>query len=252
MTTAPADGRDGEIDAGELARFTTLADEWWNPQGPYAPLHRLTPVRVAYIRRNIERRHGRDPRSLRPFEGLSVLDVGCGGGLLSEPLARLGAAVTGIEPAEESIAAARAHAAEGGLAIAYRAATAGTLAAAGESFDIVIASEVIEHVPDPSRFVATLARLVKPDGIVMISTLNRTLKALALAVVGAEYVLRWVPRGTHNWSKFVTPRELEGYARTAGLRRTDVRGMIFNPLSGEWRLGRDTDVNYWLTAEKVG
>jgi 2-polyprenyl-6-hydroxyphenyl methylase/3-demethylubiquinone-9 3-methyltransferase len=252
MTTASSGGRGSETDAAELARFAALAEEWWNPRGPYAPLHRLTPVRIAYIRSQIERRHSRDPRSLRPFEGLSVLDVGCGGGLLSEPLARLGATVIGIEPAEESLAVARAHAAACGLDIAYRTATAGALADAGERFDVVIASEVIEHVPDPARFVATLGRLAKPGGLVMLSTLNRTLKALALAVVGAEYVLRWVPRGTHDWSKFVTPRELERYARGAGLRRTDVRGMIFNPLSGEWRLGRDTDVNYWLTAEKAG
>jgi 2-polyprenyl-6-hydroxyphenyl methylase/3-demethylubiquinone-9 3-methyltransferase len=240
----------GEFDAAEVARFAALADEWWNPRGPYAPLHALTPTRMAYIRGRIVDRYALDPRALRPFAGLAVLDVGCGGGLLSEPLARLGAAVTGIEPTGESIAVARAHAEEAGLAIDFRAETAGALAAAGESFDVVIASEVIEHVPDPAAFVATLAHLARPGGLVMLSTLNRTLKALALAVVGAEYVLRWVPRGTHDWTKFVTPRELERHAARAGLKTTDVRGMVFNPLTGTWRLGRDTDVNYWLTAEK--
>ncbi|HVV94764.1 MAG TPA: bifunctional 2-polyprenyl-6-hydroxyphenol methylase/3-demethylubiquinol 3-O-methyltransferase UbiG, partial [Hyphomicrobiales bacterium] len=192
----PAAGQ-GEVDPDEVARFAALAEEWWDPRGPYAPLHKLTPTRVAYVRDRLARRHGRDVRSLRSLEGLAILDVGCGGGLLAEPLARLGAAVTGIDPAEESIAVARAHAGEAGLAVDFRATTAGALASAGARFDAVIASEVIEHVPDPEAFVATLATLARPGGLVMISTLNRTLRALALAVVGAEYVLRWVPRGTH-------------------------------------------------------
>jgi 2-polyprenyl-6-hydroxyphenyl methylase/3-demethylubiquinone-9 3-methyltransferase len=241
----------GEVDPAEVDRFAALAAEWWDPRGPYAPLHKLTPTRIAYVRDRLVRRHGRDARSLRSLDGLAILDVGCGGGLLAEPLARLGAAVTGIDPAEESIAVARAHAEEAGLAIDYRTATARALAEAGEQFDAVIASEVIEHVPDAEAFVATLARLARPGGLVLVSTLNRTLRALALAVVGAEYVLRWVPRGTHDWSKFVTPNELQDHAEAAGLRPIDVRGMVYDPLRGTWRLSAgDVAINYWLTAEK--
>jgi 2-polyprenyl-6-hydroxyphenyl methylase/3-demethylubiquinone-9 3-methyltransferase len=242
--------QDGEVDPSEVARFAALAGEWWNPRGPYAPLHKLTPTRTAYVRDRLVRRHGRDARALRSLAGLVVLDVGCGGGLLSEPLTRLGAAVTGIEPAAESIAVARAHAEEAGLAIDYRVATASELAAAGQRFDAVIASEVIEHVPEPEEFVATRAALARPGGLVMISTQNRTLRALALAVVGAEYVLRWVPRGTHDWSKFVTPEELEDAAEATGLRAIDFRGMTLDPLKREWRLTRDLAINYWMTAEK--
>jgi 2-polyprenyl-6-hydroxyphenyl methylase/3-demethylubiquinone-9 3-methyltransferase len=241
----------GEVDPAEVARFAALAEEWWDPRGPYAPLHQLTPTRVAYVRDRLVRRFGRDARSLRSLHGLGILDVGCGGGLLAEPLARLGATVTAIDPAEESIAVARAHAEEAGLAVDYRAATAGALAAAGETFDAVIASEVVEHVPEPDVFVATLASLARPGGLVLISTLNRTLRALGLAVIGAEYLLRWVPRGTHDWSKFITPEELMDHAEAAGLRPIDVRGTVFDPLRGSWRLSvTDVAINYWLTAEK--
>lgn len=240
----------GSVNEEEVARFAALAGEWWNPDGPYGPLHRLTPARVEYVRDRLAERFGRDTKALRSLRDLTLLDVGCGGGILAEPLARLGANVTGIEPAHESIEAAKAHSAEGGLSIDYRAASAEDLLAEGRQFDAVIASEVIEHVDDPAGFVRTLAGLARPGGLVLFSTLNRTLKSYALAIVGAEYVLRWIPAGTHDWNKFVTPDELRGHCTAAGLDVSDVTGMIFDPLRGAWRLGRDSGVNYWLAAEK--
>ena len=228
--TAMNDGHErGSVDEREVARFAATAAEWWNPRGPYAPLHRLNPVRVAYIRDRLCERFDRDPRSLKSLDGLSVLDVGCGGGILAEPLTRLGARVTGIEPAVESVAVARIHAERAGLDIDYRVATAEKLLAAGESFDVVIASEVVEHVTDPAAFVATLAGLAKPGGVVLLSTLNRTLKSFALAIVGAEYVLRWVPPGTHDWRKFITPRELRRLTRAAGPRTARPVGNDLRP-----------------------
>ncbi len=238
------------VDQDEVARFAALADEWWNPKGPYAPLHKLTPIRVEYVRDRLAEKFGRDTRSLKSLKDLALLDVGCGGGILSEPLSRLGAKVTAIEPASESIAVAKAHAGEAGLEIDYRAATAEELLAEGKTFDAVIASEVIEHVTDPAAFVKTLAGLAKPGGLVLFSTLNRTLKSFALAIVGAEYVLRWIPTGTHDWKKFVTPDELKAQCRDAGLDVADVTGMMYDPLRDAWRLGRDSGVNYWLTAER--
>jgi 2-polyprenyl-6-hydroxyphenyl methylase/3-demethylubiquinone-9 3-methyltransferase len=241
----------GSVDQEEVARFAATAAEWWNPRGPYAPLHKLTPVRVEYLRDALARRFARDVTDLRSLQGVTILDVGCGGGILSEPLARLGAEVTGIEPAPESIAIAKAHATASGLAITYRAATAEDLLAEGRRFDAVIASEVIEHVSDPRAFVRTLAGLARPGGLVLISTLNRTPKSFALAIVGAEYVLRWVPTGTHDWRKFVTPTELRRHVGAAGLRAENVTGMVYNPLRDDWRLSTDTGVNYWLTAAKA-
>jgi 2-polyprenyl-6-hydroxyphenyl methylase / 3-demethylubiquinone-9 3-methyltransferase len=243
-------GTVGSVDSEEVARFAATAEEWWNPRGPYAPLHRLNPARLTYIRDRLCDHFSRDPKSIRSLKGLTILDVGCGGGILSEPLARLGAKVTGIEPAEESIEIAKAHAKDGGLKIDYRSTTAEDVLAGGESFDVVIASEVIEHVSDPAAFVRTLSGLAKPGGLVLFSTLNRTLKSYALAIVGAEYILRWVPPKTHDWQKFVTPGELRRFVRSAGLNVSDVSGMIYDPLRGEWRLGPDTDVNYWLTATR--
>jgi 2-polyprenyl-6-hydroxyphenyl methylase / 3-demethylubiquinone-9 3-methyltransferase len=243
-------GVSGSVNQEEVARFAALADQWWNPKGPYAPLHKLTPARVEYVRDRLAERFARDVSNLKSLKGLNLLDVGCGGGILSEPLARLGASVTGIEPAAESIAAATTHAEQAGLEIAYRAASAEELLAEGLSFDAVIASEVIEHVDDPAGFVRTLSGLARPGGLVLISTLNRTLKSFALAIVGAEYVLRWIPAGTHDWQKFVTPDELTSFCKAAGLDVSDVTGMIFDPLRDRWRLGRDSGCNYWLAAEK--
>ncbi|MGQ4275360.1 bifunctional 2-polyprenyl-6-hydroxyphenol methylase/3-demethylubiquinol 3-O-methyltransferase UbiG [Terrihabitans sp. B22-R8] len=239
------------VDGEEVARFAASAAEWWNPKGPYAPLHKLTPSRIAYVRDRLCARFERDPKSLKSLAGLTALDVGCGGGILCEPLARLGANVTGVEPAEESIAVARAHAEAAGLAIDYQARPAEDLVAKGHTFDVVIASEVIEHVTDPAGFVKTLARLARPGGLVLVSTINRTAKSYALAIVGAEYVLRWVPRGTHDWKRFVRPSELRLHCRAAGLRPGDETGMVYDPLRDEWRLApTDISVNYWLSAAK--
>ena len=238
------------VDEGEVARFGRLAADWWNPRGPMAPLHKLNPVRVGYIRDQVTAHFGRDPKTLDSLSGLRILDIGCGAGILSEPLARLGATMVGVDPAEENIAVASAHAEEQDLSIDYRATTAEALAEAGESFDVVLAMEVVEHVVDVPEFVATCASMVKPGGLMFAATLNRTLKSFALAIVGAEYVLRWVPRGTHQWDKFVTPRELERAIEAAGLDVIGERGVIFNPLADRWQLSSDMDVNYMLVARK--
>jgi 2-polyprenyl-6-hydroxyphenyl methylase / 3-demethylubiquinone-9 3-methyltransferase len=238
------------VDQEEVARFSRLAGEWWDPQGPMAALHKFNPVRLAYIRDRTAEHFGRDPRSLDSQAGLRFLDIGCGAGILSEPLARLGAAVVGADPSAKNIAAAKAHAARSSVGIDYRATTAEALAAAGESFDVVLAMEVVEHVTDVGVFIAHAAALVKPGGLLFVATLNRTAKSFALAIVGAEYVLRWLPRGTHQWDKFVRPDELETAIETGGLRVTDETGVIYNLLSDRWQLGRDMDVNYMLVAEK--
>ena len=236
------------VDAEEVARFSALAEEWWDEKGPMAPLHRLNPVRLGYVRDQIAGHFGRETRTSSTLKGLRILDVGCGGGLVSEPLARMGAEVTGIDPSPEIIAAARLHAGEGGLAIDYRATTAEALLAAGERFDAVLILEVVEHVADVAAFVATIAGLVKPGGLVVASTINRTLKAFALAIVGAEYLLRWLPRGTHSYDKLVTPSELAAAFRSAGLMPVDETGVMYIPIADRWRLTSDTDVNYMMTA----
>jgi len=244
--------RTSTVDAAEVERFSRHAADWWDPRGPMAALHKFNPARLAYIRDQACARFGRDPRKLDCLNGLRMLDIGCGGGILSEPLARLGAAMVGADPAEENVEAARAHAEEQGLPIDYRATTAETLAEAGETFDVVLAMEVVEHVTDVALFVSACAAMVKPGGLLVAATLNRTLKSFALAIVGAEYVLRWVPRGTHQWDKFVTPRELERAVENTGLRVTGERGVIYNLLADRWQLSSDMDVNYMLVAEKQG
>jgi 2-polyprenyl-6-hydroxyphenyl methylase/3-demethylubiquinone-9 3-methyltransferase len=238
------------VDAAEVARFSALADDWWSPRGPMAALHKLNPVRLAYIRDKACARFGRDAKKLDCLKDLRMLDIGCGGGILSEPLGRLGAAMLGADPSQENIAAASAHAQESGVAVDYRATTAEDLAAGGERFDVVLAMEVVEHVADVGAFVATCAGMVKPGGLLIAATLNRTLKSFALAIVGAEYVLRWLPRGTHRWDKFVTPEELEGALERSGLDVTGERGVIYNPFADRWQLSSDMDVNYMLVAEK--
>jgi 2-polyprenyl-6-hydroxyphenyl methylase/3-demethylubiquinone-9 3-methyltransferase len=238
------------VDPREVERFARMAAKWWDPRGPMAPLHKLNPLRVGYIRDRAAERVGRDVKLMGCLKGLRILDIGCGAGILSEPLARLGADMVGIDPAAENIEAARLHAAEGGIAIDYRATTAETLAEAGERFDVVLAMEVVEHVVDVPAFVATCAAMVKPGGLLVMATLNRTMKSFALAIVGAEYVLRWVPRGTHQWDKFVTPRELERAIEAAGLDVIGERGVIFNPLADRWQLSSDMDVNYMLVAQR--
>jgi 2-polyprenyl-6-hydroxyphenyl methylase / 3-demethylubiquinone-9 3-methyltransferase len=241
---------DATIDEAEVARFSRLAGQWWDPHGKMAVLHRFNPVRLAYIRDAACRRFDRDPRKLGCLAGLRILDIGCGGGILCEPLARLGAAVVGVDPAPANIAAARLHAEKSGLAIDYRAATAEVLADTGERFDIVLAMEVVEHVADVSLFVKRCAEMVKPGGLMIAATINRTLKSFALAIVGAEYVLRWLPRGTHRWDRFVTPNELEIAMTEGGLRLCGETGVIYHPLADRWQLSSDMDVNYMLTAEQ--
>jgi 2-polyprenyl-6-hydroxyphenyl methylase / 3-demethylubiquinone-9 3-methyltransferase len=238
------------IDEAEVARFSALADEWWNPRGKMAVLHKFNPVRLAYIRDAACKRFERNPKHLDCLKGLRVLDIGCGGGILCEPLARLGAQMVGADPAEKNIAAAKVHAESGGLSIDYRATTAEALADAGEQFDIVLAMEVVEHVADVKLFIARCAEMVKPGGLMIAATINRTMKSFALAIVGAEYVLRWLPRGTHQWDKFVTPDELEIAMERAGLRTTDERGVIYNLLADRWELSTDTDVNYMVLGER--
>jgi 2-polyprenyl-6-hydroxyphenyl methylase/3-demethylubiquinone-9 3-methyltransferase len=215
-----------------------------------ATLHKFNPVRVAYIRDQAAAHYSRDPKTLDSLKGLRILDIGCGAGILSEPLARLGASVVGADPAEENIEAARAHAEATGVKVDYRATTAEALAEAGEKFDIVLAMEVVEHVVDVPAFVGTCASMVKPGGLMFAATLNRTLKSFALAIVGAEYVLRWVPRGTHQWDKFVKPQELERAFEDAGLDVTGERGVIYNPLADRWQLSSDMDVNYMLVGKR--
>ena len=240
------------VDPREVEQFSKLAARWWDPRGPMAPLHKLNPVRLAYIRDHAAEHFGRDPSKLGCLKGLRVLDIGCGAGLLTEPLTRLGAEMTGIDPAEKNIAAARAHAAESGAMVEYRDTTAEALAGAGEQFDVVLAMEVVEHVVDVPSFVATCGSLVKPGGLLFAATLNRTLKSFALAIVGAEYVLRWLPRGTHQWDKFVTPEELETAIEDVGMAVIGERGVVFNPLAARWQLSSDMDVNYMLVAAKEG
>jgi 2-polyprenyl-6-hydroxyphenyl methylase / 3-demethylubiquinone-9 3-methyltransferase len=238
------------VDRDEVARFSRLADTWWDPHGPMAALHKFNPVRLGYIRDRAAERFGRDPASLASLAGLRILDIGCGGGILCEPLARLGAAMVGVDPADKNIAVAQAHAAAAGLAVDYRATTAEALAEAGEKFDIVLAMEVVEHVTDVDLFIAHAAAMVKPGGLLFVATLNRTAKSFALAIVGAEYILRWLPRGTHRWDKFVTPDELERAIEQGGLRISGETGVIYNLLADRWQLSRDTDVNYMVVAEK--
>ena len=244
------------IDAAEVAQFDRLGEAWWDPKGSMRPLHRLNPVRVGWIRDMIVAHlpapdgHMRDVSRGKPLAGLTILDIGCGGGLLCEPMARLGAQVTGVDPAPGNIDIARAHAGPQGLEIDYRETTAEALAASGARFDVVLAMEVIEHVNEPGVFVSTVCSLAKPGGLVFGATLNRTLKAFALAIVGAEYVLRWVPRGTHRWEKFVTPREFELALRRGGATPLETSGMVYEPLRDSWKLSGDTDVNYLLVARK--
>ena len=238
------------VDAAEIARFAAIAARWWDDNGPMRPLHKLNPIRLQWIKGEICKRFARDPKGADALAGLRILDVGCGAGILAEPLARMGAAVTGIDPSPELIAAARLHAAESGLAIDYRAATAEDLAASGAQYDVVTALEVVEHVTDVPAFVAACAALVKPGGMLVASTINRTMKAYLLAIVGAEYVLRWLPRGTHTYDKLVTPAELAAAFRAAGLAPGADTGIMYLPFVDEFRLTRDLDVNYMTVATR--
>jgi 2-polyprenyl-6-hydroxyphenyl methylase / 3-demethylubiquinone-9 3-methyltransferase len=244
--TAPSD----TVDPHEVERFSALAATWWDPQGPMRPLHRMNPTRVAFVRDHAARRFGRAPEAPRPLDGLGVLDIGCGAGLLAEPMTRLGARVTGLDAAEEALAVARAHAAEMDLAIDYRSETAEALADTGTAFDVVLAMEVVEHVADVDRFLEACCRLVAPGGLLVLSTISRTARSLLLAKIGAEYVLRWLPRGTHDWRRFLRPSEVVRRLESGGLKPVEIAGMSWSPLTDGWVLTRDPRVNYILAAAR--
>jgi 2-polyprenyl-6-hydroxyphenyl methylase/3-demethylubiquinone-9 3-methyltransferase len=249
MTRTAERPTDSTVDEAETAKFAAMAEEWWDPDGKFAPLHKLNPVRLEFLRDRICDRFGRNGHGNRPLEGLALADVGCGGGLLSEPMARLGATVTGIDAGEKNIRIATAHAEAVGVEVEYRRDSVEAMAARGEAFDVVLNMEVVEHVADVDLFLGASAALVKPGGMMFLATLNRTLKAFGLAIVGAEYVLGWLPRGTHDWNKFVRPSELAAPLRHAGLEMTEITGVVYNPLKDKWSLApKDLDVNYMAVA----
>ncbi len=238
------------IDQAEVDRFSAMAAEWWDPTGKFRPLHKFNPTRLKYIRDQVCTHFGRDPGNAHPLTGLRVLDIGCGGGLLSEPVSRMGADVLGADASPTNIGIAQTHAAQTGATVDYRAITAEELAAAGETFDIVLNMEVVEHVADVDFFMSTCASMVRPGGLMFVATINRTMKAMALAIVGAEYVLRWLPRGTHQYEKLVRPDELERPLNAAGMEILERKGVSFNPLLNQWSLSRDMDVNYMMLAKR--
>jgi len=241
------------VDAAEIAKFEAMAAEWWDPNGKFKPLHMLNPCRLDYITSQIAAEFGRDLKTNKPFTGLRILDIGCGGGLLAEPMARLGADVVGADAAERNIPVARVHAAQSGLTIDYRHTTAEAMAAAGERFDAVLNMEVVEHVADPQGYLTACQELLKPGGLMICSTINRNPKSYLMAIVGAEHVMRWLPKGTHEWSKFITPDELYDLIRKAGLTPVDRKGFVFNPVGWSWRLSdRDLSVNYVTASTKPG
>lgn len=241
----------GTVDASEIAKFEAMAAQWWDPEGKFKPLHMLNPCRLDYIVDQISAEFSRDPKAERPFSGLRLLDIGCGGGLLSEPMARLGAEVVGADAAERNIPVAQLHAEQSGLAIDYRHATAEALVEAGERFDVVLNMEVVEHVPDPLGYLTACQQLLKPGGLMICSTLNRNPKSYVYAIVGAERVMRWLPKGTHHWSKFITPDELFDLLGKAGLEPVDRKGFVFNFATWSWRVSdRDLSVNYVTASTK--
>ena len=240
------------IDQSEVDRFSAMAAEWWDPTGKFKPLHKFNPVRLAYIRDRICENFGREPKTHLPLSGLRILDIGCGGGLLSEPIARMGATVIGADPSEKNIGIASTHATETGTAVDYRAVTAEQLAEAGETFDVVLNMEVVEHVADVDFFISTCAKMVRPGGLMFVATINRTFKAGALAIFAAENILRWLPRGTHQYEKLVRPEELEKPIVTSGMQIIHRTGVFFNPLQDRWNLSPDMDVNYMMLAKREG
>jgi 2-polyprenyl-6-hydroxyphenyl methylase / 3-demethylubiquinone-9 3-methyltransferase len=246
----PEEAKPSTIDRAEIEKFSAMAESWWDPSGKFRPLHRLNPVRVGFIRDRVASRLGRDPNAPAPLAGVTLLDIGCGGGLITEPMTRLGATVTGIDASEPNIGIARAHAERSGLKVAYLSCAAEDLVKSGQRFDVVLALEVIEHVADIDAFLGACENLMKPDGVLILATLNRTLKSFAFAIVGAEYVLRWLPRGTHDWSRFVRPAELARALRRRGLAIGELVGVGYNPLRDNFALSRDLGVNFMLLAAK--
>jgi 2-polyprenyl-6-hydroxyphenyl methylase/3-demethylubiquinone-9 3-methyltransferase len=248
----PADRAEGaSIDAADVARFSAQAAEWWDARGPFAPLHKFNPARLSFIRDRAAARFGRDPRAIRPFEGLSLIDIGCGGGLVAEPMRRMGFDVTAVDASSENIGTARAHAEQMGLDIAYRAATVEQMEAEGAGpFDVVLVLEIIEHVADPEAFIRACSRLVAPGGLLIVATLNRTLKSLALGKVAAEYILRWVPAGTHDWNQFIKPDDIRRMLSEEPLAIHGPFGLAYDPLSDRWSQSTDADVNFMMVAER--
>ncbi len=242
-------GQADSIDQAEVAKFEAMAAEWWDPAGKFKPLHMLNPCRLDYITRQIAAEFGRNRADSEPFRGLRILDIGCGGGLLAEPMARLGADVVGVDAAGGNIAVARIHARQSGLEIDYRHGTAEALAEMGERFDVVLNMEVVEHVADPQGFLTSCRELLKPGGMMICSTINRNAKSFAVAILGAEWVMRWLPKGTHEWNRFITPQELSNMLQAAGLEPVDEKGFVFNPLRWDWSISdRDLSVNYVTTS----
>ena len=238
------------VNPDEVAQFTRLAEKWWDPDGEFRPLHHLNPARIAFIRDHAATRFGRDPLADRPLRDLDLIDIGCGGGLLCEPMCRLGANVTGIDAGAETVNAARTHAEIMDLDITYRHVLPEDTGADGKRYDVVLNMEVVEHVADRALFMEAAANLVKPGGLMVVSTLNRTLKSLAMAKIGAEYILRWLPPGTHQWDKFVKPSEIAAALRKNGFKIDDITGAAYNPITGSWRLSHDVGVNYMVLATR--
>jgi 2-polyprenyl-6-hydroxyphenyl methylase/3-demethylubiquinone-9 3-methyltransferase len=236
------------VDREDIDRFAAQSAGWWDPEGSFRPLHRINPARLDFIRRQLVASFGRDSRALRPFEGLTLIDIGCGGGLVTEPMSRLGFAVTGIDADTSAIEIARSHAEAGGLVVDYRAASVEQMAAAGERFDVALALEIVEHVADREAFFTALGALVRPGGAFIGATLNRTVQSFALGIVGAEYLLGWLPRGTHDWNRFVRPSEFVLGARRCGLIATRLAGLSYDWRNGGWTESRDLSVNYMIAA----
>jgi 2-polyprenyl-6-hydroxyphenyl methylase/3-demethylubiquinone-9 3-methyltransferase len=248
--TQPAVIIDASVDPAEIAKFNAMADEWWDPSGKFAPLHKFNPVRLAFLRDTAVAQFGRDPKALRPFGGLTLLDVGCGGGLLAEPMSRLGFDVLGTDVSPRNVSIASAHALRTGAPVKYRAAGAEELTTEGKTFDVVLNMEVVEHVADLPGYLKACCRLVSPGGLMVVATLNKTLKALALAKIGAEYILGWLPRGTHDWSRFVEPSKLRSLIEESGLNILKTQGIAFDPFAWDWHLSSDLSVNYMIVAAR--
>ena len=247
---APTTASSTTVDPTEVAKFSKLSAEWWDPNGKMAPLHKINPLRLGYIRDAAARKFERNVRSLNCLGGLRILDIGCGAGLLCEPLTRLGAQVIGVDPSASNIAAAKLHAEKGHLSIDYRNTIVEEMDVR-ERFDVVLAMEVVEHVTDVGAFISRCSAMLKPGGLMVVSTLNRNWKSFALAIVGAEYILRWLPRGTHQWEKFVTPDELAKYLLDNRLTITEQAGVVYSPFTDKWTISSDTDVNYMVIAEEM-
>jgi 2-polyprenyl-6-hydroxyphenyl methylase / 3-demethylubiquinone-9 3-methyltransferase len=238
------------IDPAEVEKFSKMAAEWWNPTGKFGVLHVFNPVRLQYIKEQVCARFARDPFDPKPFKGLRFLDIGCGGGLLTEPMARLGASIVGVDPSEKNIKTATVHATETELEIDYRCGTAEDLAAAGEKFDVILNMEVIEHVNDPQAFTRICSNMLNPEGLMFVATISRTLKSFGLAIIGAEYILGWLPKGTHHWEKFIKPEELKSWLGENNVSIKGETGVTYHPLGREWKRSRDMDVNYMLVGQK--